>query len=397
MGMLDSGISSLINVGTTLLNRHAQKESNKRNAEQNDINREFSAQQAQLDRDFNAAQSEKQNAFNASEAEKSRIFNADQAAQQMAFQEKMWNVQNEYNTPAAQIARLKAAGINPNWTDGFDNTAGSVSGGAAATSSPVSGSPASHGSVGAPSSIPFSPVGIENPLMMASQIRLNEASAANLEAKTKTEDAVRDGIVKLNDKQYQLWDSQIPVNDANAKYLLGLANKCEAEINSINANISKTFAEIDLIGKQGELLQKDIDSYADRLESDLQEAASRVGLNIMNAKQAASQIALNAAYAQQAYAGASLASAQAQSYALNNYLDGVKLDFYKDNQTFTLNLTQEQVYADYGSASLSRAESKRGVKQVVADEKVIKHQNDDIIAFLRAFGSFINLNVGARF
>ena len=30
-----------------------------------------------------------------------------------AFNERMWNLQNEYNTPSAQRARLEAAGINP--------------------------------------------------------------------------------------------------------------------------------------------------------------------------------------------------------------------------------------------------------------------------------------------
>lgn len=35
------------------------------------------------------------------------------AQQNNAFNERMWNMQNEYNTPSAQRARLEAAGINP--------------------------------------------------------------------------------------------------------------------------------------------------------------------------------------------------------------------------------------------------------------------------------------------
>ena len=35
------------------------------------------------------------------------------AQQNNAFNERMWNLQNEYNTPSAQRARLEAAGINP--------------------------------------------------------------------------------------------------------------------------------------------------------------------------------------------------------------------------------------------------------------------------------------------
>lgn len=36
------------------------------------------------------------------------------SAQEMRYNEYMWNKQNEYNAPAAQMARFKAAGLNPN-------------------------------------------------------------------------------------------------------------------------------------------------------------------------------------------------------------------------------------------------------------------------------------------
>lgn len=54
-----------------------------------------------------------------------------------AFSEYMWNKQNEYNDPAAQVARLKAAGINPSsvFGNGSVSEAGSISSG-----SPVPGS-----------------------------------------------------------------------------------------------------------------------------------------------------------------------------------------------------------------------------------------------------------------
>lgn len=41
----------------------------------------------------------------------------------------LWNMQNEYNAPEAQMARLKAAGLNPNlvYGKGADNTAGAIS------------------------------------------------------------------------------------------------------------------------------------------------------------------------------------------------------------------------------------------------------------------------------
>ncbi|MDR0738337.1 MAG: hypothetical protein LBF39_04600, partial [Prevotellaceae bacterium] len=46
--------------------------------------------------------------------------------EQMAWQEAMWNKQNAYNLPAAQMERYKQAGLNPNLIYGQSNTAGSV-------------------------------------------------------------------------------------------------------------------------------------------------------------------------------------------------------------------------------------------------------------------------------
>lgn len=41
--------------------------------------------------------------------------------------EKHWNMQNEYNSPAAQMMRYKEAGLNPNLIYGQQNTAGAIS------------------------------------------------------------------------------------------------------------------------------------------------------------------------------------------------------------------------------------------------------------------------------
>lgn len=47
--------------------------------------------------------------------------------QQQAWQKEMWNLQNEYNTPLQQAARLKAAGINPILAMGSDGSVGQAS------------------------------------------------------------------------------------------------------------------------------------------------------------------------------------------------------------------------------------------------------------------------------
>lgn len=69
---------------------------------------------------------QQQNAFNAAEAQKTRD-----------WQEKMWNLNNEYNTPLAQVNRLQEAGLNPNLVYGngtMQNVSPMASSGAQASS-----------------------------------------------------------------------------------------------------------------------------------------------------------------------------------------------------------------------------------------------------------------------
>lgn len=62
-------------------------------------------------KDYNAS---KKNWLGVSDSTKENVFNL--AAKEYEFDRnvEMWNMQNEYNSPAAQMERLKAAGLNPN-------------------------------------------------------------------------------------------------------------------------------------------------------------------------------------------------------------------------------------------------------------------------------------------
>lgn len=110
---LGSGISSigsaLLQLGGDYFNREQQWKYDKKAME--------------LQNQFNLAAEKRQNAYN---------IQAENRAMQNNIQ--LWNMQNEYNTPAAQMQRLKDAGLNPNLAYGTANTtAGSIS------------APASHG------------------------------------------------------------------------------------------------------------------------------------------------------------------------------------------------------------------------------------------------------------
>lgn len=105
--------------------------------EMNRENNEFNAQQAQLTRDFDADQ-----------AQLNRDFQGQMQSQQMQWNEDMWNKQNEYNTPANQLARASASGINPNAIfGGLSSQAQAVGGVSGVSGAQASGPAASAASV----------------------------------------------------------------------------------------------------------------------------------------------------------------------------------------------------------------------------------------------------------
>lgn len=93
----------------------------------NDAN-ELQYRMFQQSQEYNTHEREMAELYNTSEREAAQQFNLD-----------MWNKQNAYNSPAAQAARLRAAGVNPYAVlNGQQGTAGQVQ-----SSSPASVSPAS--------------------------------------------------------------------------------------------------------------------------------------------------------------------------------------------------------------------------------------------------------------
>nr|QJB20138.1 MAG: DNA pilot protein [Microvirus sp.] len=68
------------------------------------------------------------NAFSTSQQNrKSREFSLEMYNRQIADQERFWNMQNEYNSPQAQMERFRAAGLNPALIYGQSNEGASLS------------------------------------------------------------------------------------------------------------------------------------------------------------------------------------------------------------------------------------------------------------------------------
>ena len=246
---------------------------------------------------------QKQNEFNAAEAQKTRD-----------WQEKMWNLNNEYNTPLAQVNRLQDAGLNPNLVYGngtMQNVSPMASSGAQASSTPF------NDSIAARHARNFDAImrGLQTAITMQ-ELKNKKAEGENIESNTaknnaeaaeskqrtdnlatenkfnmETFDARKIGIELQNQlseqqrlKLYadtQTATKQLDQIDAVISNLQSSTDLNKAQVDNIHTNIARTLA----------LLPKEIE----QMNASITEALSRAVANKASA---------NASNAQAGYYGA---------------------------------------------------------------------------------------------
>ncbi len=246
---------------------------------------------------------QKQNEFNAAEAQKTRD-----------WQEMMWNKNNEYNTPLAQVNRLQEAGLNPNLVYGngtMQNVSPMASSGAQASSTPF------NDSIAARHAANFDAImrGLQTAITMQ-ELKNKKAEGQNIESNTEknnaeakesiqrtenlatenkfnleTFDARKIGIELQNQlseqqrlKLYadtQTATKQLDQIDAVISNLQSSTDLNKAQVKNINTNIYRTLA----------LLPKEIE----QMNASITEALSRAVANKASA---------NASNAQASYYGA---------------------------------------------------------------------------------------------
>lgn len=176
--------------------------------------------------------------YNREEAEKQRSFVVQQTADANAWNERMWEKTNEYNTPENQVERLKDAGLNPLYY-GLD---GQGAGGISAVQ-PLSYERASLGSLVNPMSVGL------NALLSMAQVGNIEAQTNKVKSETKAIDArlpFEVDNLKAQVRQSNLSsDAQEVINkyiDAQQQAELRVQ---DATVADIDAKVQKAFAEID--------------------------------------------------------------------------------------------------------------------------------------------------------
>jgi hypothetical protein len=264
------------------------KMQNKWNRQQSDIQhqRDSAAVDLAWDRDQQAyrdsfahdvAQSEKAFAHDVAQSEKAFAHDRQQAEYAFSKELEMWNRQNEYNDPSAQMERLKAAGLNPHMVYGngvTGNTSGSMPGYSPASYNPSSYSPAKHGAAksgaaryskapqGAPktnvSHLPFQVdlSGVATVLNQYQDFKIKQAQTDNVAASTRNIDAQT--TVNLAKQSGILTDNQRKKLDLSIAEQLEetTVDAAEHKLDLLKEQIT-TEQKKQLIQKQEELMKRE--------------------------------------------------------------------------------------------------------------------------------------------
>ena len=165
------------------------------------------------------------------------------ARENREWNEKMWNLNNEYNLPIKQIERLKQAGLNPNLMYG-QGTVGN-------SSSPSQG-------ISSPRVDPVNYLqgitGIQDAILKMEQAKLLEAQRKKVEGATVPNDVYLEGFKSKTDQMKQA----VEVAKHNVSYLEQLTELVKQQVYYYGADKSATW----------NMMQAQIDQAWKRLEQD---------------------------------------------------------------------------------------------------------------------------------
>lgn len=191
---------------------------------------------------------EKQLAAAREEAEKTRKWQTSEREAQNDWNFKLWQSNNDYNTPAAVQARLKAAGINPDLyaTNGALQGSSVQAQGGHAPSGPVADTSAWNR---------YKPIGSVASQALADTALSAQVSKTSAEAEGQrhtndilsSDASFRDAF---NQGQLDTMKSVILVNGSEIKLNDAQAAQARSMVEQINANIDKIDSEIDLLISQ---------------------------------------------------------------------------------------------------------------------------------------------------
>lgn len=326
IGLGIKGVSAIGNLISGNSNLKFQKQQWKEQREENELNRKFQTSERLAAQEYNSTEAEKayhrnresqdiQNKFNSEEAQKAR------------------DQDYEYNSMVSQMARARAAGLNPNLVVGNSSTVGSSAASGSASTSPAATSSAMSGNSG------LSPVASNiNPMESFGEFGTMLQQQSNYDVTNRNVDA----------------DSELKEIDAKTRDLLNfnMLQKIKAEAKGSDAKRYVDEVTRDFLDK----------TFGDRADAVKRENANKLqntwlqGAQMqMTYQQIAYQRMVNANYPKEfAQRMAALQGQIALSYA-QCATEKEKVKVLKAQAIEVMTMAYRNGYGEYGKMDFSRA------------------------------------------
>ena len=286
---------------------------------------------------------DKQLAAAREEAEKTRKWQTSERETQNDWNYNLWQANNEYNTPAAVQARLKAAGINPDLyvTNGALQGSSIQAQGGHAPSGPVADTSAWNR---------YKPIG-----SVASQALADTALAAQVSktnAETEGQKHTNDILSSdasfrdaFNQGQLDTMDSVILVNGSKVNLNDAQTSESRSMVEQINASIRKIDSEIDLLISQA----ADVDDkiWERHVRVALDSFIEHGKLKVMQGQLKVSQGQLKAAFQELAGKLPLMKSEEKRNQALSSFYQDLGFKVNAEADRLRFDLTQDLDWNDF--------------------------------------------------
>lgn len=290
-----AGVGAVASLGTSLINRHSQKETNKSNARINEANNQFNAEQAELQRKWSAEQ-----------AEEARKFDTSERLAQQEWQEKMAD-------PRLQMRKWLDAGLSPVTFEG-DLSVGSASGSSVGMPSGASASAASP--------IAMRPVGMDLDL---SQTALNMAQAKAINDQNNRENQKQGLVLETAKLQVEVLDSQVDLNKALTESEKQKIEESGKRIEQLDSEIAHNQVVTHLAELEGKEKEAYLLRIQETIELELSQKRQTLNLTKEQIRELSSQITLNFANAGLAQSNANLADQNTANLSQVHFLNGIQV------------------------------------------------------------------------
>ena len=288
--------------------------------------------------------------------------NRDIAEQNNKFNERMWNLQNEYNTPTMQRARLEAAGLNPYLMMDGGSAGVAESAPTADTSgtqvapdvgSTIAGGYQAMGNSISSAASQIAQMSFNNDLQQANVAKIN-AEAKNADLQNQYDDlrnqfATAQFLVDLRLKQ-----KQGDISAYEADYLRdSMQDRLDAVKfqNSVSGSQSSYYSQMSgLLDVQRKIEQTNLDWLP-------QEKQAGLAATLQNVRTMASQMHLNFAQTKNALAMAALNFAQENGVRINNRLQDSIFDL-------SVGIAENQYHKGYAEADQYRRGLNLDIKNI---------------------------------